>query len=87
MQMLIAIWTLVTQLLPLVLQMIKTVEEQFPQGGQGQQKLAMVRDSLSHAFSAMGQTAVTFEQVWPAMQSIVAAAVTIYNNTGQFKKP
>jgi hypothetical protein len=86
MQTIIAIWAVVTQLIPQVLQMIQTIESHFPQGGQGQQKLAMVRSALEAVFHTLDQTTVTFEQVWPALQPIIAGAVTIYNQTGVFHK-
>lgn len=86
MQTFIAIITLVTQLIPLVLQIIASVEAAFPQGGQGKAKLDMVKGTLEQAFNSITDAKVTFEQVWPTLNSLVTSIVALKNATGEFKK-
>lgn len=86
MQTLIAIWTLVNQLLPLVVQTVKAIEEAFPQGGQGQHKLAMIRAALEEAYKTVSDAHVTFDQVWPTLNAVIASIVTMKNASGEFRK-
>jgi hypothetical protein len=74
------------QLLPIIVQTIKSVEEVLPGSGQGPAKLSMVKTMLQNAVTAAGQMEVTFEQLWPAMQSVITILVAAYNATGAFKK-
>jgi hypothetical protein len=86
MQKLIAIWNLLTMLMPQVLAMIQVIENQFPQQGQGAKKLEMIRAALENSFHTIEQTAVTFEQLWPVLGPIINGAVSIFNSAGVFQK-
>lgn len=73
-------------LLPIVVEAVKTVEQALPVSGQGQQKLAMVRQMIESAYQAAGDVEVAFEQIWPAVSAAISAAVAMFNAAGVFKK-
>lgn len=82
----LAIFQLIIQLLPLVTQAVQAVEQAIPQGGQGAQKLAIVRGMLESAFKTTGDAKVGFEQVWPSISVAISGLVTAYNAAGRFNK-
>lgn len=82
----LAILSLITTLLPMVVQMVDAVEKALPEKGQGAQKLEMVRSMLEAAVAASGNLGLAFAQVWPAVQGVVGAVVAARNATGAFRK-
>lgn len=82
----ISIGKAVVQLLPVIVSVVKTVEESLPVAGAGRQKLEMVRGFLENAFVTAGHFGVTFDQIWPTLQSIVNSTVATFNAVGKFKK-
>jgi hypothetical protein len=85
-QTIVAVLTLVSQLFPLLIQIVQQVEQAFPQGGNGANKLEMVRSGLESAFKNYTEAKVTFDQTWPTLKVFIDGAVKLYNSTGQFKK-
>lgn len=85
-QTVILILTLVNQLFPLVIQLVKTAEQAMPQSGQGAAKLEMVRTTLEGAFKTYTDAKVTFDQVWGVIQPLVNTYVKVQNATGGFSK-
>lgn len=83
----IAALKLALTLMPILIDLIKQVEALFPSGGQGQQKLNMVKNLLQSAYAVGNDLGISFDQMWAAAQPLVAAAVAIYNADGTFKKP
>lgn len=77
---------LLVQLLPVLIDIIKTVETAIPGAGKGEQKLAMVREMMEAAYSYAGIAAVKFDEVWPTIQRLITSIVTTYNSVGIFKK-
>lgn len=73
-------------LLPLILEAVKAIEAALPEGGQGAQKLALVRQAVQAGFDAAGEVAVSFEAVWPALEKTVGAVVGLFNTVGTFGK-
>lgn len=86
MEKLIAIFKVVMALFPLVVEMVKTVEAALPMGGAGAQKLEIVRKAIEDAFTQMQDLSVTFGQVWPVLQNMIAGLVALYNAKGVFQK-
>ncbi len=82
----VTILRLVIQLLPVVIEAIKAVEAAVPQGGQGTQKLEMVRGILQSAYDVAGNLEATFDQLWPVLRSAISGVVSVYNAAGTFKK-
>lgn len=76
----------VLSLLPVILEVVRAIETALPEGGQGAQKLALIRNALAAAFSAAGDAAISFETIWPALEKTVAAVVGLFNSVGAFKK-
>lgn len=68
---------IVSQLIPLAIQIIASVEAAFPQGGNGQVKLEMVRGVLQAGFEGMKTTQTTFDAVWPALNSVITGIVKL----------
>ena len=70
---------IVVQLIPAVIEIVKTVETMFPVSGAGQEKLKLVREMLSAAHGSI-------EELWPSLERIIAAVVSFANAVGVFKK-
>lgn len=70
---------LILQLIPIILEIIKAVEDQIPESGMGKEKLQFIKEVL---MSAIPQV----EEIWSMVEKIVSSAVTLYNSTGVFKK-
>lgn len=79
---LFAILTLINQIFPLLIGMIRQAEEAIPGSGAGEQKLAMVRGVLETAWGVTGQAEVSIKEVWPVIQSLVSGIVAALNVTG-----
>lgn len=77
MQTLILIWTVVNNLLPLLVQTVRVVEQAFPVSGMGQQKLEMVRGTLEKAYEASGEVQTAFSQVWPILNTLINSIVAM----------
>ena len=82
----IAIAKALMALLPIMIELVKVVEAQFPQAGQGAAKLAMVRQMLEAAVTAGSDIGVSFDDIWPKLQGVVGSIVAVFNTTGAFKK-
>lgn len=83
---LLLLFSLVVKLFPILIEAVKAVEAEFPDGGQGAAKAALVRTWLEAAFAALGAVGVTFAQVWPALEATIAQVVALYNSLGKFRK-
>lgn len=74
-------------LLPLILQLVRQLEEAIPDTGRGAEKLAQIRDILQRVFGTLTGLTVTFEQLWPTVQALITGLVAAFNATGVFRKP
>ena len=70
---------LVLKMLPVIIAAIKAIEEAIPGNGQGEQKLAMLRQILELADG-------TIPNIWPTIEGLVKVLVKTFNDTGVFKK-
>lgn len=70
---------LIVGLLPLLIELVKAIEAAIPQQGAGAAKLTAVRDMLTALVPAV-------DTMWPAVETIVAALVKLFNATGVFKR-
>jgi len=77
---------MVAALYPVLMQIIKSIEEAMPAAGQGQAKLALIKTTLEGAYTTMGDAQVKFEAIWPMLQGVISAMVSMYNAAGVFKK-
>lgn len=71
---------LVIQMIPSIIDIIKKVEELYPETGAGQEKLQLVKDMLQAAYDGVSDA-------WPQIEKIVAFIVDFANRFGIFKKP
>jgi len=71
--------TTVLQLLPSIITAIKAIEEAIPGKGQGEMKLAAIREILE---SASGQVSM----IWPLIEKAIGVLVGLFNKTGVFAK-
>lgn len=76
---------LIITYLPLIIELIKTVEKQFPEAGLGKVKLDTVRAMLEAAFTAAGDFNDKFDDIWPVLEKTITKIVSFMNITGLFK--
>ncbi len=67
---------LVLQLLPLLIEAVKTLEQAFPEGGQGQKKLEVLKTIVQGVLSLGGE----FEAAWPTIDRAVSGIVLLMNS-------
>lgn len=67
------------QLIPAIVTALKAIEDAIPGAGQGEAKLAAVRQMLEAVDSGVAK-------LWPQISGIVGALVTLFNTTGVFGK-
>lgn len=77
---------LVLSLVPMLIEIIKAIEEAIPGQGKGEAKLAAVRAMLEAAYGVASGSVGTFESIWPAIAGTVGALVNLFNTTGIFRK-
>lgn len=71
--------TALLQLIPSIIAAIKALEEAIPGKGQGEAKLAAIREILE---SVNGQVA----SMWPLIEKAIGVLVTVFNKAGVFTK-
>lgn len=81
----VAIIKIVLQLLPLIIEAVKAIEAAFPQGGNGAVKLDALRSMIEAGYKAGSDVVVSFDSLWPVLQSTISSVVSIANSTGLFK--
>ena len=69
----------VLKLLPAIITAIKAIEEAIPGKGQGELKLAAIREILE---SVSGQVS----SLWPFIEKAISVLVGLFNKTGTFTK-
>lgn len=71
--------TALLQLLPAIITAIRAIEEAIPGKGQGEAKLAAIREILE---SVSGQVS----SLWPFIEKAISVLVGLFNATGVFNK-
>ena len=66
-------------LLPTIIELVKKMEELFPESGKGSMKLKLVIESLQ-------QVSEISNDIIPYIESIISAVVKVFNQFGVFKK-
>lgn len=77
---------IVLELVPALIVAIKAIEDAIPGQGAGEQKLAMVRAFIESTYKSTKDLSVTFEQLWPVIESTIKTLVNGFNSVGVFKK-
>ena len=67
------------QLIPALIQAVKSIEEFYPGAGQGKEKIAIIRELMESSYSEI-------KDAWPAIEKAVAMIVSLANTVGIFKK-
>jgi hypothetical protein len=71
--------SIILQMIPAILEIIKSVEEQIPQSGKGNEKREYIKNVLTTVYPQV-------IEIWALVEKIINASVTLYNATGVFKK-
>ena len=69
----------VLQLIPAIIAAIKAIEDAIPGKGQGEAKLAAIREILT-------AVSTQFEVMWPMIEKAISVMVGLFNKTGVFAK-
>ena len=70
---------IILQLIPALITALKAIEEAIPGSGKGEQKLSAIRGILEAVDGSI-------TSLWPQISSVISVLVTLFNNTGIFKK-
>ena len=70
---------LIVQLIPAIIALVKEIEAAIPQSGQGAAKLTAFRQIIEATYEGI-------TEMWPAIEKVIAAIVTLLNTTGVFSK-
>lgn len=70
---------MILQLVPVLIEIIRTVESLFPQSGAGKEKLVLVREILTTAHEGI-------TELWPSIEIIIEKVVAFANRIGAFTK-
>lgn len=73
-------------LVPLVIDLIKGVEEVMPEAGKGKEKAEFVRIAIETAFEKVSGVTVSFTEVWKVIEPFIAKVVNLFNSNGTFSK-
>lgn len=77
---------LILTIFPLLIDVVKSIENAIPDSGKGKEKLEAVKVVLESTFKSATDVVGSFEQVWPALSSAVSGIVAMLNAAGVFKK-
>lgn len=70
---------LVAQIVPALIGLIKSIEEALPEAGFGKDKLEAVRKIIESTYEGAAE-------IWPTLEKVISAIVTMFNAVGIFKK-
>ena len=70
---------IILQLIPALITALKAIEEAIAGSGKGEQKLSAIRGILEAVDGSI-------TSLWPQISSVISVLVTLFNNTGIFKK-
>lgn len=69
----------VAKLLPVLIQIMKSIEEAIPGQSKGEAKLAAVRGIMETVDGAVAE-------LWPTVEKVIGVLVKVFNSTGVFGK-
>lgn len=67
------------KMIPVLFEIVRTIEKALPEGGKGKEKLQLVREMFENVFGDV-------QEMWPKIEKIIATIVNFLNLTGVFKK-
>lgn len=65
-------------LLPILLQIVTSLETALPETGNGSKKLSALKTIVQSAYSVSTDTSVAFEKIWPAIEVAVSGLVAMF---------
>jgi len=71
------IFLTILQLVPALIAAIKAIEEAIPGQGQGEQKLAAIREITETVYTEGSS-------LWPSISKVISILVGVFNKTGAF---
>ena len=74
------------QILPFIIEAIKAIEAAMPSGGNGAEKLGVIKETIQTAMNTADQVETTFDAVWPTISAMTSGVVSLFNAGGLFKK-
>jgi hypothetical protein len=74
------------KILPLAINLIKSIEEQWPDAGQGAHKLELLKAAIEAIMPQLEIALETLETLWPAVVAFATKAVALFNKSGVFRK-
>ena len=77
---------IVVALYPILMETVKRLEEALPEPGHGPKKLEQLKAILAASYDKMDDAKMKFEEVWPSINMVVTAIVTMLNTTEWLKK-
>jgi hypothetical protein len=86
MQEFFSVISLINQMMPLILEAVKTVEAMFPQAGQGAIKLELVKRFIQETAHATDAAVAQLPAFVSALTPVISGIVALANSTGLFKK-
>lgn len=85
-QKIVAVFSLFRAITPMIVEFVQVVEGMIPGDGKGKEKLALVRAWLEAAFAGIESAGVTFGELWPRIEAMIASLIATYNALGVFRK-
>lgn len=70
---------MILQLVPVIIDIMKKLEDLMPESGKGAVKLEMLRTILAETYPMI-------MEAWSSIEKIVTVLVTLFNTHGMFKK-
>lgn len=70
---------MILQIVPALIEIIRTIETMFPAADAGKAKLTLVKDIMTTAHAEI-------TEMWPTIELMVASIVKFANTVGLFKK-
>lgn len=72
----------VLQLIPILIDIIKKLEEMFPGAGSGAEKLALAQEILGTSAELSGEMKDIIQSNWPRVAGLISKLVSIFNKRG-----
>ena len=77
---------MIANLLPVIIQIIRAIEEQVPESGKGAEKLGLARELIQVAYDSATDLSASFDEIWPMVNKIIDRLVATFNRLGIFAK-
>ena len=78
--------SLIIKLLPLIKEIVMSLETLFPESGAGAQKKAMLNTILDQSIAASTDLAVVYTAAKPTIQAVIDSVVSMMNSAKQVAK-